>query len=331
MPNSACRKAENCRRRLVYSSLVACVTLLAAGCGVRPSDGSGASEARLQVAFIVKSSTDPYWLDAIAGGRRAAQGLGIDIEVLTPVEEYAIAEQVAMVEDVIQKGVDGIVLAPVDSDALVGAVQRANQAGIPVVAIDVGLAGVKLVTIISTNHTQSAEIAADRLGESLGGSGKVAALVCNQTISSCREMLTAFTKTLENYPGLEFVGARLSVPYCEEAYNATTDLINAHPDIRGLFVMGGQANTCAPEAAMAAGKKPGKDIWIVVRNSLKADLEAVLAGHLDAAVAQFPEKMGFTGVQSIADFHLGRALPSYIDSGTDLVTVENLSQYTVMQ
>ena len=133
------------------------------GCGDRPSDGSGASNPRLHVAFIVKSSTDPFWLDAIAGGRRAAEGLNIDIEVLTPIDESNIAEQVAMVEDVVQKGVDGIVLAPVDSDALVGAVERANEAGIPVAAIDTGVNGGKLVTFSAADNIRAAMMAADRL------------------------------------------------------------------------------------------------------------------------------------------------------------------------
>ena len=137
-------------------SLPVVAALMTVGCGDRPSDGSGASNPRLHVAFIVKSSTDPFWLDAIAGGRRAAEGLNIDIEVLTPIDESNIAEQVAMVEDVVQKGVDGIVLAPVDSDALVGAVEKANEAGIPVAAIDTGVNGGKLVTFSASDNIRAA-------------------------------------------------------------------------------------------------------------------------------------------------------------------------------
>ena len=307
--------------------LLVVAALMTLGCSAPPSDESGTSPARLRVAFIVKSTTDPFWLHAIRGGRRAAEGLNIDLEVLSPIDEANIAEQVAMVEDVVQKGVDGIVLAPVDSDALVGSVERANEAGIPVAAIDVGVNGGKLLTLTATDNIRASIMAADRLAESLGGSGKVAALICKQTISSCRKMLVAFEKRLQDHPGLELVAAPVAVPYCEKAYNATTDLITAHPDLRGLFVFGGQANTCAPEAAMAVGKNPGKDLWIVARNAGEQELEAIQTGRLDATVAQFPENMGFAGVQSIADFHLGKPVPSFIHSGTELVTADNVEQY----
>ena len=324
---TGCRATARRLWNLLVFTLPVVTALIALGCGDRPSDGSGTSEGRLHVAFIVKSTTDPFWLHAIRGGRRAAESLKIDLEVLSPIDEANIAEQVAMVEDVVQKGVDGIVLAAVDSDALVDGVERANEAGIPVAAIDVGVDGGKLLTLSATDNIKAAIMAADRLAESLGGSGKVAALICKQTISSCRKMLAAFEQRLEDHPGLELVAAPVAVPYCEKAYNATTDLITAHPDLRGLFVFGGQANTCAPEAAMAVGKNLGKDLWIVARNAGEEELEAIRTGRLDATIAQFPENMGFAGVQSIADFHLGKPVPTFIHSGTELVTAENVGQY----
>ena len=129
-------------------------------------------------------------------------------------------------------------LLRVDSDALVGAVERANEAGIPVAAIDTGVNGGKLVTFSATGNIRAAMMAADRLAERLGGSGKIAALACKQTISACRDLLAGFEQRLEKHPGLDLVGAPVAIPYCEKAYNVTTDLITAHPDIRGLFVFG---------------------------------------------------------------------------------------------
>ena len=144
------------------------------------------SDGRLTVAFIPKSFTDPFWLDAIAGAERAAAEMGVELLVSSTRDETQVVEQVQIVENMILRGVDGIVLAPSDSDALVAAVLKANEAKVPLSTIDTGVSGGDTVTFAATDNILCAGMAVDRLATRLGGKGKIAAISCTQPVHARR-------------------------------------------------------------------------------------------------------------------------------------------------
>ncbi len=293
--------------------------------------GEQVSEGRLTVAFIPKSFSDPFWLDAIAGAERAAEELGVELLVSGTKDETQVVEQVQIVEDMIQLGLDGIVLAPSDSDALVSAVLKANEAKIPLATIDTAVSGGDTVTFAATDNVLCAGMAADHLAARLGREGEVAAISCTQSISTCRDLYNGFVERLKDYPEMELVSTPLGVPFCDKTFDAVTDLLTAHPDLDGIYVFGGPSVLCAVKAAQAFGRDLGTDLLIVGRSSSgpagERDLEAIRDGELDAAVVQFPGKMGFVGVESIVNFHRGTVSPAFTNTGTALVTKENVDEY----
>jgi ribose transport system substrate-binding protein len=277
----------------------------------------------LTIAFIVKSTTDPFWLRTIDGGTQAASDLGVDLKVFAPSTEADVAEQVAIVEDAIQQKVDGIVLAPSDSNALAGVVQEAGAAGIPVAVIDTAVVGADYLTFTATDNFKGAGMVAEYIGQQLGGKGKVAALGCTQTVSTCRDLLTGFLAGLEKYPDIEVVAAPMDVvPYQDKGYNATTDILTAHPDLGAVFSFGGPSN----QGAVQAVKDSGASTIVIGRNAGPEDLQDIKNGVMAASMAQFPDQMGAIGVQSIVDFYAGKSVPEFVDSGVELVTLENLSE-----
>jgi len=284
-----------------------------------------------KIAFISKSYTDPFWLDAIDGAQRAAADSGVELLLYAAKDETHVVEQVQIVENMIQMGVDGIVLAPVDSDALAPAVLKVNQAGIPITVIDTGISEGEIVTFAATDNVLCGTMAADRLADRLGARGKVGVIACPPSILPCREIMSGFMEGLGKYPGLKMVGSPLGVPFCDQSFNATTDLLTAHPDLDGLYVFGGPAIHCAAQAAGAFGKDLGEDLMVLGRGSIgKAglgDLEAVKRGDLDAMVAQFPAKMGYSGVDSVVKFRGGIESPPFTDTGVVLVTGENVDEF----
>ena len=311
-------------------ALSAILLLLLSACAPLPEAGKG-SKAPLTIALVTKSYTEPYWLDAIAGGKQAAEELGVELLVISPRNETSVVEQVEIVENMIQRGVDGLVLAPCDSDALIQAVKKANRANIPVTAIDTDVNGGTKVTFAATDNVLNAKMAVDRLASRLGGRGKVSVIACPQTISACRDLYQGFMEGLKMYPDLDLVGAPLGVPFCDQSFNATMDLLQAHQNLQGIYVFGGQAIMCTVEAAKAYGKKLGENFWIVARSSAgksgAMELKAVRDGELDAAVVQFPFQMGFRGVKSIVDFYEGETYPHFTDTGVALVTKENVEEF----
>ena len=303
--------------------------LLLSGCLVTCQEK--VSEGRLTVAFIPKSFTDPFWLDAIAGAERAAGELGVELLVSSTRDETQVVEQVQIVENMILRGVDGIVLAPSDSDALVAAVLKANKAKIPLATIDTAVSSGDTVTFAATDNILCAGMAVDRLAARLGGKGKIAVISCTMSVSTCRDLYTGFLERLKKYPEIDLVGAPLGVPFCDKTFDAVTDLLTVHPDLGGIYVFGGPSVRCAVKAAQAFGKSLGTDLLLVGRGSIgKAgarDLEAVKRGELDAVVVQFPAKMGFAGVESIVNFYQGVRSPEFTNTGVALVTRENVDEF----
>ena len=305
------------------------VPLLLCSCAAPGPDP--AADGRLRIAFISKSYTDPFWLDAIDGAQRAAEESGVELLLHAAKDETHVVEQVQIVENMIQVGVDGIVLAPCDSNALAPAVLKANQAGIPVTVIDTRISEGDIVTFAATDNVLCGTMAADRLADRLGARGKVGIIACPPNILPCREILNGFVEGLGKYPGLELAGSPLGVPFCDQSFNATTDLLTAHPDLDGLYIFGGPAVLCAVQAAGAFGKKLGGDLVVLGRGSIgKAglgELEAVKRGEIDAMIAQFPAKMGYSGVDSIVKHRRGVESQPFTDTGVVLVTKENVDEF----
>ncbi len=335
VPITGCLEPEECsqinwKNGKVLSAMTRCaLLLLLTACMITCQQQ--ASDGRLTVAFIPKSFTDPFWLDTIAGAERAARELGVELLVSSTKDETQVVEQVQIVENMILRGVDGIVLAPSDSDALVAAVLKANEAKIPVTAIDTGLSGGDTVTFAATDNRLCSTMAVDRFAARLGGKGKIAVVSCTQSIQTCRDLYSGFQARLEKHPGLDFVGAPMGVPFCDKTFDAVTDLLTAHPNLNGIYIFGGPSVLCGLKAAQAFGKELGEDFLMVGRsaigNSGARDLEAVKRGELDALVVQFPDKMGFVGVESIVHFYQGTSSPEFVDTGVALVTRDNVDEF----
>ena len=128
---------------------------LAWGCRAGSEKPAPAKSAgRLEIAVIPKGTTHEFWKSIHAGALQAARELGVDIFWKGPQKEDDRAQQITVVEDVISRGVDGIVLAPLDDRALIRPVQDAIREKIPVVIIDSGLQGKDYLSFVATDNYQ---------------------------------------------------------------------------------------------------------------------------------------------------------------------------------
>src|SRR6185503_14752180 len=136
------------------------------------------AKKKLTIAVIPKGTTHEFWKSIHAGSIKAANELtaqGTEVEVIWkgPIREDDREQQIQVVEGFISQGVNGIVLAPLDSRALVRPVEEAGRAGIPTVIIDSGLESDVMVSFVATDNRKGGALAAQRMGEVLGGKGKV--------------------------------------------------------------------------------------------------------------------------------------------------------------
>src|SRR5690349_5914299 len=189
--------------------------LTAAACG-KSDAGSGAATSgngALAIAVIPKGTTHEFWKSIHAGALQAAQELGargdsVSIVWKGPLREDDREQQVQVVEGFISQGVQGIVLAPLDKAALVRPVDEARTAGVPTVVIDSRLDSDSIVSYVATDNIGGGKIAADHLGQLLGGKGKVLLLRYQEGSASTMERERGFMDEMKaKFPGITVVSS----------------------------------------------------------------------------------------------------------------------------
>ena len=162
-------------RRLALILVCVAGVILVSSCRKGGSEG-GEDAKKVRIAVIPKGTTHIFWQSVHAGAQKAADEFGVEIEWIGPERESDREKQIQIVDDCIVKKVNGVVLAPNDAKALVPSVEKVTDKGIPCVIIDSGVDTDKYVTFAATDNYQGGVIAARRMGEILGGKGKVLVL-----------------------------------------------------------------------------------------------------------------------------------------------------------
>src|SRR6476646_5120407 len=173
------------------------------GCASNQSAGK-----KLTIAVVPKGTTHPFWKSVNAGATKAAadyKSRGVDVDLIWkgPLREDDREQQVQVVEGFISQGVNGIVLAPLDSKALIRPVEEAKKAGIPTVIIDSGLETDQITSFAATDNRKGGNMAAERLGELLGGKGKVVMLRYLEGSASTTDREEGFIDVMRSkYPNI---------------------------------------------------------------------------------------------------------------------------------
>ena len=178
----------------IVSLLAACLAL-ALGCAAEaPSSATTAGEKVYRIAVIPKGTTHEFWKSVHAGAAQAADELGnVKIIWKGPLQESDRDGQISLVQDFITKQVDGICLAPLDSQALIAAVRSAKAEGIPTVIFDSALADESdIVSYVATDNYRCGELAAKTMGELLGAKGRVILLRYNPGSESTEQREQGF-------------------------------------------------------------------------------------------------------------------------------------------
>jgi ribose transport system substrate-binding protein len=313
----------------------ATVVLLAAltGCG-----GSGSRQRApqadanqpLTIAVIPKGTTHEFWKSIHAGALQAsrelsAQGPSVKIIWKGPLREDDREQQIQVVEGFLSQGVQGIVLAPLDSRALVRPVEEAKRAGIPTVIIDSGLESEETVSFVATDNRMGGRMAGDRLGQLLAGRGKALLLRYAEGSASTIEREAGFLETLRSkYPGIDVVSSdQYAGPTRETAKRASENLLNRYGnELQGIFTPN-ESSTIGMLLALQDIGQAGK-VKFIGFDASAILIDAVRAGQLDGLVVQNPTRMGYLGVKTMADHLRGRPVERRIDTGVALVTAANL-------
>ncbi len=286
--------------------------------------GRDAEDGVRHIAVIPKGTSHEYWKAVHAGAERAARELGVELFWKGPLKEDDRTAQIQVVEDFIVRGVDGIVLMPLDETALVAPAKDAAARGIPVVVADSDLAWDGRVSFVATDNRRGGALGAEHLAGLLGGEGKVIMLRYLEGSASTAARETGFLEALAAYPSIEVVSSnQYTGPTVEGAYQTSENVLNSFAELDGVFC----PNESAAFGMLRALEDSGRagDVRFVGFDSSQKLLKGLEAGKIDALVLQDPVKMGELAVRALVDHLNGVAVEPNIDTGVVLATPENLS------
>lgn len=278
-----------------------------------------------EIAVIVKSANSTFWQNVRKGAETAGADLGGKYKVTFqgPESETAIDAQVNMVDNAVNRGVAGIVLAASDPVALVPAVRKAYESGIPVVLIDSGLNsdGKYYQSFLATDNRAAGKLAAEKLLAKVKG-GKVAVMSFTQGAASAIERTGGFIDEVKAKADYKIVGPYYSNSEMVTALNQTEDVLGSNPDIAAIF---GANEPTAVGMARAVKQKGFVGKIVAVGFDGNSDLQNfVRDGTLDGIVVQSSYQMGYKGVDTIGKLIKGEKVEKVIDTGVVYVTKENI-------
>jgi ribose transport system substrate-binding protein len=313
--------------------LQCCLAVLStSGCS-KKTEEAGAAAKPLTIAVIPKGTTHEFWKSINAGAFKARQELlqkGIKTEVIWkgPLREDDRDQQIQVVENFTSRRVSGIVLAPLDSQALVSPVASAVQAGVPVVIIDSGLKSDKYVSFVATDNYKGGQLAGEHLGKLLGGKGNVILLRYAVGSASTEEREAGFLEVLKTkYPDIKLLSADQYAGATRElAYQASQNLLNRFGnDVNGIFCPCEPPTIAMTKALRDIGKAGGK-IKMVGFDAGSQSVVDMKHGDIQGLVVQNPVLMGYLGVMTLVKQLQGEKVEKRIDTGVVLVTPENMEQ-----
>jgi len=307
----------------------AAAMMVFAGCGGEKSPTPARQEAapkkkdRLEIAVIPKAISHQFWVTVHAGAEAAGKDLGVDILWQGPARETEIDKQISIMQDMIVRGVDGIVMAACDENALVNVVDQADKKGIPVVTFDSGLNSDIPKSLVASDNVAAAKEGARVLAELIGGAGEVGCIPNVPGAASSEMRERGFKEGIAAYPNIKLVATNYSHSDVSMGMNVATDMITAFPNIKGFFTASEPAALGAAQAMRTANK--AGEVKIVAFDASGEQLNALKEGAMHALIVQNPFKIGYDAVKTAVAVLKGQPVEKRIDTGVTVVTKENMN------
>jgi ribose transport system substrate-binding protein len=298
--------------------LAALATALAAGCqrGGGGDEGGGA-----RIGLSISTLNNPFFVTLRDGAQSAADEAGA--ELIVSDAQNDTAQQQDDIQNFVTQQVNVILVNPVDSDAVVPAIEAANQANIPVIALDRGASGGEIATTIASDNVQGGNMAGEELIR-LVSSGSVAQLEGTPGADPARDRGQGFQDAIDAQSAVEVVASQTANFDRAEGLNVAENILQANPEIAGIFA---QNDEMALGAVQALGESAGDEVKVVGFDATEDGLSAIQDGTMNATVAQQPTEIGSLGVENAISVINGESVEENIPVEVQLVTQENVSEF----
>ena len=288
--------------------------ILVSGCG-------GAAEGdHPLVGVTLLNKQDVFYQQLESGMREAAAEAGI--ELLVQSAEKDLSAQTAQVENFIVRGVDAIVACPVDSRGIAQVLQRAAAEGVAIFTADIAADGIEVVSHVASDNVQGGRLAGEYLARRLGEEGGAVAVVDHPEVTSVQDRVAGFLEVVEGNAKLELVARPSAQGRRDLALDVATSMLQAHPEIRGIFAINDETALGIVQGLHALGRD---DVVVVGYDAIPEARAAILAGSpLEADVVQHPRRMGGRVIETVADHLAGMPVTPNQPVAVSIVTRETL-------
>lgn len=320
-------------KALTFTAVFLLVLSLLAGCGGQKASQSGnnsqsqqnqqqsSGEQNILISVVVKALNSDYWKIVEAGAKAAGKDLGVDVVVLGPSAETAVSEQVSMIEDQITKKVSALAVAPSQPASAIPAFDQAKAANIPVVLIDTDAQWPDKVSFVGTGNYNGGKLAGEFLADKLGKGGKVVILRGAMGDPTHDERANGAIEVMKA-KGLDIVDIQPANSERGLGMTVMENILQAHPDIQGMFATNDEMALGALRAIQAAKKQ----ILTVGFDGSPDALKSIAAGELTASIAQSPYNIGYKGVEAAVKAAKGEQVEKRIDTGTSVISKDNVAE-----
>ncbi|MFN7922061.1 MAG: substrate-binding domain-containing protein [Bryobacteraceae bacterium] len=279
------------------------------------------------IGVVPKGANHIFWKTVHAGAVKAAREGGFAVEWNAPTLEIDSSRQIEIVESMVNRKLAGIVLAPVDRKALVSIVERAGREGVPVSIFDSAIDTEKRISYVATNNEEGGRMAARRLGEKIGGKGKVAVIGFMPGSASTMERESGFEDEMKKkFPSVELLGVRFGMADRAKSMAETENILTAHPDLAGVFADNESSSAGAVQALKGRNARKVTMVAFDASDHLVRDCEE---GWIDSIVVQDPFKMGYESARALVRHLAGEKVEPLIDSGVRLLTRDDMGKAEV--
>jgi ABC-type sugar transport system substrate-binding protein len=297
---------------------------------VIPAFSAGKSESmkagkEVHFVFVTPLIGHPAWLEAKRGAEDAAKKLGFQLSWVGP-SGIDMDAQVQQIEIAIAQKVAGVFNCPLNPEAFLGVYAKAKEAGVPIINVQVDTPESTRLAFIGTGMVEYGQMAAEVLAKKMNGKTNIAVVQTSMDSGNQNAEFDAFKKVIDaKYPGMKVIVRETDQSDMVVAADKINAILSTYPQVDSLFCLEGSA---APAAARVLKERGLKDkVTVLGIDDMPETLGAIREKLIWGTLTQNYYFMGYQGSQMFLDHLAGKKVPSITDSGTTLVTLENVDTY----
>ncbi|WP_238413001.1 substrate-binding domain-containing protein [Saccharothrix deserti] len=307
----------NLTRRAALAALSVTTLALTAACGSGASSSGGGAD--ISVGLALSTLNNPYFVELKQGAEEAAAELGVKLTVVDAQNDAT--NQVNQVQTFTTQGVKAIIINPVDSKQAGPAAKAAENASIPLIAVDRTVDDGKVASEVTSDNVQGGSLAAIELGRAT--SGGVVHLQGIPGASATRDRGFGFEQGL-NSGAIKVVASQPADFDRAKGLDVTTNLLQSNPDLKGVFA---DNDEMALGAIKALGDRAGKDVHVVGFDGTPDGIKAVEDGTMAATIAQQPKVLGRQAVEQAVKAAKGETVQQVVSVEVKVVTKKNVAEF----